>query len=106
MALDGRDNQDELWLMLFEEGFYRFRLVYHPDPVTGAGICIWVVKFFAGLLPRDDPVDSEEATEVERGRDENMEQRVIEVDTSDEELEREEGMEDPGLSSNFQRRLN
>ena len=40
VALEGRDNQDELYLMLFEEGFYRFHFVYQPDPVTGDSDCI------------------------------------------------------------------
>ena len=35
VALEGRDHQDILWEMLFEEGFYRFRYVFEPDPITG-----------------------------------------------------------------------
>jgi len=128
VALEGRDNQDELYLMLFEEGFYRFHFVYQPDPVTG-------------LLPWEDPNGTEDASEEEGMEDEdeaksedeskiteeggathgkvvievggeipeklvaagelrneeNLGQKVIEVDTSDEELERYRGgLEDVG----------
>lgn len=124
VALEGRDNQYELWMMLFEEGFHHFRYVYQPDPVTG-------------LLPGEEPVSiEEEAGEEVRKEDDKDEviskdengiikeggdthgkvvieasgdtlgdleaagelrseeisgQRVIEVDTSDEEVDLDGG---------------
>jgi len=124
VALEGRDNQNELWMMLFEEGFHHFRYVYQPDPVTG-------------LLPGEEPVSiEEEAGEEVRKEDDKDEviskdengiikeggdthgkvvieasgdtlgdleaagelrseeisgQRVIEVDTSDEEVDLDGG---------------
>ena len=142
MALEGRNNQDELWEMLFEEGFHRFHFVYQPDPVTGGSTYVSkVLNLVAGLLPGEEAAsiekvseegregdeksvkskDDKEVTEVggaggdthdgkvaiEVGGDslgklgaaaaagqmrteENLGQRVVEVDTSDEEVEIEE----------------
>merc|ERR1719447_852986 len=107
VALEGRDNQDILWEMLFEEGFYRFRYVFEPDPITGLlpGYDR-IADPAAGKEKSMDQSDGEarnqngeellgttlrtaDEGEVEKiiEAEENGLERVVEADTSDEEPE-------------------